>query len=1196
MALDSIWQIPIQLLAGDTISSRDCNHYDSYAPYVPHHTPLKYVHVNVHMVYKGDTTATPDTSIWNKLQVDSIKYGNLFSAHLPNTSVRTWVKNSFEQVNSNAINMDNIWGVGDVYVNLDTSKIQPVITPYIQDSRIRFIVDTILFYFDDSLYTIGNPLDYYNSTQKSFLDNYFNDTISNTIGINPYNINVILLGNPGNGYADGIGGGTYNKAFSSGFLTKLGHEDPALIRHEVGHLLGLDHPSFIRFNSSGIPIDTLYDRLDDTHSIDPVTSPLDPNCYSGSACSNNMMSYNDAEDALTAWQIGCIHAYLMNKEGGNIWRALDPHHCTYQAAEKISIDSGEIYTWKGEKWLKGDLVIRKGGSLTIQCKVAFPKDARVIVEGGGKLTLDGGTLTNICNDLWKGVYVLGNHTRPQSDTLAQGRIILKNGSVIEQAHNAVTLVDWDSNGPKWTTTGGIIQADSSYFLNNVRAIAFMSYQNKVGNLELNNASSITSCRFETNQALKNGRVPYAFITMFDVKNVKLRSNHFINTHYPQTQAGMGIYTEYTTLRVDAPGINGPNIFENLECGIRVNEFNSAHQTVIKNAKFINNYGGIHLMNTAYAVVTEDSFAIMGYDSTMTAPCGTPDGYRNTYGIHLAHSDRYKVEANDFTTYDSLITSGYPDAFDNQTGIIVSNSGTGGNQIYRNTFHDLIVGNKAQGVNGLPLSQVGVGLEYKCNNFSGEIFKAAIGVTPKGRIAYRQGSLDFANPSNSRNPAGNEFDQTTSRTPLDTMMDIWYNEPDHIIYTHHLDSFCIPRKVQMGSVILSPSLSYKDSLSCPSNLISVITGGGGSARSANPVSEYIALIESAKALLDSIEAGGQHSLKDIIQNEAPADAWLLLDPFMPLLSDKILNEVAYKAMDTLAPEYFNILIQHSPLSEYVWENMASISFDSAQAAELMAAQEASWSARDSAYFRASDWVMARDLFRNDEIRWWLEDEEDSSRVENIMTFLQLCPTLESRLHLTDWYIKLGMWEEAGSLLDSIEIVEDYAWLPYVRIQESILSAYTRAGSLKTKTGDADLLESLETDIANDVYGKGKLIALNNIISGNPPCPEAFALIINEDGPPAERRGLVPFQDDKSFTNQLKVYPNPTKGIVNILLDTKEKVTGILIIRDLQGKIILENDKFNSGEIEVVPISKLPTGMYLLELRTENKAYFCKLIKE
>jgi hypothetical protein len=181
--------------------------------------------------------------------------------------------------------------------------------------------------------------------------------------------------------------------------------------------------------------------------------------------------------------------------------------------------------------------------------------------------------------------------------------------------------------------------------------------------------------------------------------------------------------------------------------------------------------------------------------------------------------------------------------------------------------------------------------------------------------------------------------------------------------------------------------------------------------------------------------------------------------------------------------------------------------------------------------------------------------------------------------------------ARRLQDSI-----YTWLPFVRVQEYLLSAYTRAGSIKTKSSDSDFQETLETHIGNDVLGKGKLIAVNNIIFAHPPCPEAFALIINEDDPPAERRGLVPFQDDKSFTNQLKVYPNPTKGIVNILLDTKEKVTGILTLRDLQGKIILENDKFNSGEIEVVPISKLPTGMYLLELRTENKAYFCKLIKE
>jgi hypothetical protein len=932
------------------------------------------------------------------------------------------------------------------------------------------------------------------------------------------------------------------------------------------------------------------DNLDDT-----APWPQNWGCWNTDTCSNNIMDYNSSEHSLSAWQIGRIHAFLMNLDPGQVWQALEPDHCTYHASEKITIDSGEIYTWKGEKWLKGDLVIKKGGSLTIQCKVSLPKDARVTVEGGGKFTLDGGTLTNVCNDLWKGVYVLGDNTKPQSDTLAQGRIIMKNGAVIEQANNAVTLVDWDANGPIWTTTGGIIQADSSYFLNNVRAIAFMSYQNKVGNLELNNASSITHCRFEINQALKNGRLPYAFITMFDVKNVKLWGNHFINTHYDYAQAGMGIYTEFTTLRVNSPDTL-PNIFENLECGIRVNEFNSMHQTVIKKAEFINNYGGVHLMNTAYAVVTENKFEIKGYDSTMTAPCGTPDGYHNSYGIHLAHSDRYKVEANGFTTYDSLITSGYPDAFDNQTGIIVSNSGTGGNQIYRNTFHDLIVGNKAQGVNGLPLSQVGVGLEYKCNNFSGEIFKAAIGVTPKGRIAYRQGWISWNSPFDSKNPAGNEFHQITSRTPLDTMMDIWYNELDEIIYTHHTDAYCIPRKFQMGSVLLQQAPAGKDSLACPSNLLPVITGGGGSSRSANPLSEFIELRDSAQSILDGLHAAAHDTLREIVEVESPSQAYSTLEPFMPLLSDKILNQVAYNAADTLAPEYFDILLLHSPLSDAVWENMAAIPFDSAQAAQLMAAQAPLWSVRDSAYLLATDLVMERDLLRNDEIRWWLEEaEEDTLSMENIITLLKLCPTMESKIHLTDLYIKQGLWEETESLLDSIESVEDYAWLPFVRVQEYLLSAYTRAGSLKTRSSDTDLQASLETHIGNDVMGKGKLIAVNNIIFSHPPCPEAYALVKNEDNPPAERKGLIPISS-KTYSNQFKIYPNPASGSIIVLPDFEEKIPGEIQIKDLQGRTLIQKKEVSSGVSYTLPIHLLSPGIYLVEFHSEGRNFVSKLIKE
>lgn len=128
------------------------------------------------------------------------------------------------------------------------------------------------------------------------------------------------------------------------------------------------------------------------------------------------------------------------------------------------------------------------------------------------------------------------------------------------------------------------------------------------------------------------------------------------------------------------------------------------------------------------------------------------------------------------------------------------------------------------------------------------------------------------------------------------------------------------------------------------------------------------------------------------------------------------------------------------------------------------------------------------------------------------------------------------------------LKDYAWLPFVRVQEYLLSAYTRAGGLKTKSSDSELQETLETHIGNDVLGKGKLVAVNNIIFAHPPCPEAFALVKNEDNPPAERKGLIPV-GNKVYSNKLKIYPNPGSNNLNIILDTEQKLKGELSLRDL-----------------------------------------------
>src|SRR5690606_35856750 len=116
---------------------------------------------------------------------------------------------------------------------------------------------------------------------------------------------------------------------------------------------------------------------------------------------------------------------------------------------------------------------------------------------------------------------------------------------------------------------------------------------------------------------------FAFITMYDVVNVGLWGNRFSNEHFPFEVAGMGIYTEFATLRLLNSGQYGKNKFENLEVGIRTMDINSTYVTKVKGTEFIDNHGGIHLIGARNAIVSEDYFEIKGASETDVYPwCGT----------------------------------------------------------------------------------------------------------------------------------------------------------------------------------------------------------------------------------------------------------------------------------------------------------------------------------------------------------------------------------------------------------------------------------------------------------------------------------------------------------------------------------------------------------------------------------------------
>jgi hypothetical protein len=79
--------------------------------------------------------------------------------------------------------------------------------------------------------------------------------------------------------------------------------------------------------------------------------------------------------------------------------------------------------------------------------------------------------------------------------------------------------------------------------------------------------------------------------------------------------------------------------------------------------------------------------------------------------------------------------------------------------------------------------------------------------------------------------------------------------------------------------------------------------------------------------------------------------------------------------------------------------------------------------------------------------------------------------------------------------------------------------------------------------------------------------------------------------KEGTNNLIIYPNPTKSQINLKLPNQEKADKI-IIADLTGKIILEQTATTSS----VNTENLAKGMYFIQAFSGNEKFTSKFIKE
>ncbi|MEZ4934595.1 MAG: hypothetical protein R2788_21020 [Saprospiraceae bacterium] len=423
----------------------------------------------------------------------------------------------------------------------------------------------------------------------------------------------------------------------------------------------------------------------------------------------------------------------------------------------IVIPDGADVIWSKELNLRSNVLVESGGRLTINCDVGMPQFAKMTVQRNAELIINGARIYNNCDgDFWQGIIVEGNPNEHQfkiGGIRNQGYVRTNPGSVIEGATIGVSLTG--INTPQ-LSSGGIISASETTFLNNTISVLFARYQNysPYTGKPTGNASRFTSCRFITDDNIAGGIGSFSSnISMRGVDGIVFSGCTFANdisnngiTNAEEKKYGILAYDAGFSVLAKCLGNQLPcQNFQRPEfrgfftaiyaqnTGTTVNTFRVSQTDFNDNARGIVS-NGVHNLFAALNIFK------VGMDKPYIYT-GNP-----FVGIQVFRGTGYRIEEND------LSPTTLPLPVDHQAvGINIISSGEEPNEVYKNNLDRLFTGNLANGKNRNVTNPIKKeGLQYLCNTHSLNDFDIAVPskTWSPGTIAENQGS--------SNKSAGNRF--------------------------------------------------------------------------------------------------------------------------------------------------------------------------------------------------------------------------------------------------------------------------------------------------------------------------------------------------------------------------------------------------------------------------------------------------------
>jgi hypothetical protein len=617
-------------------------------------------------------------------------------------------------------------------------------------------------------------------------------------------------------------------------------------------------------------------------------------------------------------------------------------------------------TWSGQhQYVDGGIDIQAGATLTISSNdtVHMPKNGLIIVEPGGKLVVDHAIIENSCDYcMWGGIQARGNSFTNQTPA-TQGWVTIKNGSTIRDALKAVSNCNTDP-AYFYGTTGGVIQANNSYFIDNTNCATFYVYDNEdpTTHVVSDNLSYFYGCTFMLDDHFKGHYGPgmNSMVYLSGVEGVKFMADEFVNRDSRHARMGEGIRSHKSGFEVSGicsgALIGGvcsvpmtPTRFCGFSNGVYIENGTSFCPTIsIDNGLFDSASIGVNCVATNNTSISNSTF-VVGHGNGVVVSDSFA-GCAQNIGIFMQNTNQFVMEDNTFTgkpNHTSLSSVW------NNFGTIVANSGVQDNVVYRNTFGDsLNYGVYAVGANSLDRTlTVSGGLLVSCNSFSKNFVDL--------RIAKDSGYSATQGINLQQRPGGHTAQNSFACSSYNIVNYGWlinyYWDGHSIPYPCPTSTTYPPSRIPTVNVniILGSSNDCLSNFGGYSPSIPYFSGSASRAVDPSALRAYKADFNSSKTLYTSklalyksqIDYGNTDSLITVIDTSAnAAGLYSMLSAKAPYLSAGVVKAAA--DMHVLSySQMFNVMFQNPDNlndSEYIVYVNADYGFTPADYSTLLAA--------------------------------------------------------------------------------------------------------------------------------------------------------------------------------------------------------------------------------------------------------------------